>query len=95
MDRCRICDEVLMSTIIWNSPFRDKLYCKEFIDGHFINTASMRYIDWNNSGSKKHPRTFTIEDFDLLKNVPHLWARKFDENVDRKIIDAVAEYVKS
>lgn len=94
-DRCRICDEFLMSTIIWNSPFRDKLYCKEFIDGHYINTASMRYIDWNRSGSNRHPGTFTIEDFDLLKSIPHLWARKFDEKVDRKIIDAIANYVKS
>lgn len=90
---CRICDEFLMSTIIWNSPFREKLYCKDFVDGHTINMSNLRYIDWNRGGSQRHPGTFTIEDFEMLKNVPHLWARKFDENVDKDIIDAIAEYV--
>ena len=91
---CRICDEFLMSTIIWNSPFREKLYCKDFIDGHYISMSNLRYIDWNRRGSKRHPGTFTIEDLDTLKEVPHLWARKFDENVDKDIIDAIAEYAR-
>lgn len=94
-DGCRICDEFLMSTIIWNSEFRDRLYCKEFVDGHTINTSNMRYIDWNRGGSQRHPGIFTIADLDILRNIPHLWARKFDENVDRAIIDAIEEYVKS
>lgn len=91
---CRICDEFLMSTIIWNSPFRDKLYCKDFVDGHTINMSNLRYIDWNRGGSQRHPGTFTIEDLEMLKSIPHLWARKFDENVDKDIIDAIAEYVR-
>lgn len=85
----RICDEFLISTLLWNSPFRDRLYFKECQNGQIINTSTMRYIDWTRGKSVRHPGVFTIDDLDLLKGVPHLWARKFDEKVDSSIIDAI------
>lgn len=42
-------------------------------------------IDWK--GQNRHPKTFTINDYDELHNSKYLMARKFDENVDNEIIE--------
>lgn len=84
-----IVDEVFLATLVWNSEFRDRLYDDtqyvENVDVH--STAHMRFIDWTRGASIRHPWTFTIDDWDLLRSVPHMWARKFDERVDAQIID--------
>lgn len=84
-------DEVFMPTLLWNSPFKDRLYDPvEHPDNK--DTAAMgnmRFIDWTRGPSIRHPWTFTKDDLELLRSVPQLWARKFDERVDTEIIDAV------
>ena len=88
------CDELFLSTVVWNSPFREKLY----VPGESAHTESnlsfMRYIDWTRPGCVRHPWTFRKGDFNKLMNVPHLWARKFDEKVDDEIIDLVYNEIK-
>ncbi len=76
-------DEIFLGTVIYNSPFWDEVYNKEFSwDGH------MRYIDRiRNIGASPH--TFTMEDRELLDSSEMLYARKFDENTDREIIDYI------
>ena len=73
-----LCDEIFIATLVWNSPFREKAV-----------KGSLRLIDWDRGGSIRHPWTFRSEDLEMLMNAPHLWARKFDETVDSKIIDMI------
>jgi hypothetical protein len=47
----------------------------------------IRYIDWRAGGM--HPRTFKSQDFEELRDSKYFIARKFDEDLDRNIIDAV------
>ena len=48
----------------------------------------MRYIDRiRNEGASPH--TITMDDYDTLMNCPFLFARKFDLNKDREIIDKI------
>lgn len=83
------CDEIFMATIVWNSPFREKLYVKEETEEHIVNESNMRFIDWTRGESIRHPWTFRMSDWDMLMSVPHFWARKFDEAVDSGIIDRI------
>ncbi len=71
-----LCDEIFLATLVWNSPFREKVY-----------PGDMRFIDW--SGNGRHPRTFRMEDWDRLMSSPQFWARKFDESIDSGIIDRI------
>jgi len=50
---------------------------------------SLRLIDWN----RGEPYTFRKEDFDQLINSSKLFARKFDINYDKDIVDKISEYV--
>lgn len=89
LTRHTVCaDEMFLGTVIRNSPFWDKVYNKEpSWDGH------MRFIDRiNNVGSSPH--TFTVEDKEKLCNSEMLFARKFDETVDRDIISFIYESYK-
>jgi len=45
----------------------------------------LRYIDWDRGS----PYTFTIEDFNVLIDSNKLWARKFSELKDEKIVNSI------
>lgn len=66
-------DESYFQTILMNSKFRDTL------SNHLV------YIDW--SARLGSPKTFTVNDYDTLKESPCLFARKFDMNVDKVILE--------
>lgn len=83
-----ICDEIFIPTLLWKSPFKDNLFNPSTAGGEGY-TPSMRFIDWSRGPSRRHPWTFTSDDFEMLKNTPCLWARKFDENTDSAVIDRV------
>lgn len=86
------CDEIFLATSVWHSPFRDNLYVQEKVKVQSdIDNSNMRFIDWTRGESVRHPWTFRAGDKALLESVPHFWARKFDENVDSEIIDAVEQ----
>ncbi len=90
LTRYTVCaDEMFLGTVIFNSPFASQVYVPEpSWDGH------MRYIDRiNNVGSSPH--TLIMEDKDILDNTDMLFARKFDENVDKDIIDYTFEKYNS
>lgn len=74
-------DEIFLQTILLNSEFVNSV----------INN-NMRLIDWYR-GINSSPYTFKKEDYDELVNSDFLFARKFDENVDRKIVDLIYNYV--
>lgn len=71
-------DEFLITTIIMNSPFRDKV----------IND-NLRHIDW--SSGDAHPKIFAKNDWNDLIRTNKYFARKFDIHVDIEILDLIDE----
>ncbi len=82
------CDEVFIQTFIVNKKnIMKRLYIKEFGDNY---KSIMRNIDWN----RGKPYVWRNSDFDELINSDYLFARKFDEKIDKKIIDNIYGYLK-
>jgi hypothetical protein len=78
---CWGADEFIFSTILYNSPFRERI-----ID-------NLVYVDW--SGPKTgHPKILKAEDFDRLTHSPKLFARKFDMDEDSLIFSLLEEWLK-
>ena len=78
-------DEIFIQTLVHNSEyFRQKLY-HPYYDNSDI--ANQRLIDWN----RGKPYVFKKQDLDELKNSPYLFARKFDSEIDKEIIDLIIE----
>ena len=93
--RTSTCDEIFLPTLVCNSPFRDRLFVAEPVKNQKeVNRANMRFIDWTRGESIRHPWVFRADDLDLLQGVEHMWARKFDENVDGEIIDILYKNLK-
>lgn len=80
-------DEVFVQTALVNSPFADDIYMKNCGNNHL---ACARLIDWQ----RGNPYVFKMQDFDLIKNSPAMFARKFDMDVDSEIIDKVLQSIK-
>ena len=89
--RTNTCDEIFLATLVWDSPFRERLFVKEPVEEHIVNESNMRFIDWTRGESIRHPWTFRNYDWDLLMSVPHFWARKFDESIDNEIITRICK----
>ena len=70
-----------MQTILLNSQFKNSV----------INN-NVRLIDFDR-GKNSSPYTFKKDDYDELVNSNFLFARKFDENVDKKVVDLIYNYV--
>lgn len=89
------CDEIFLPTLVAASPFADKLFVKEPVGNQKeFNLSNMRFIDWTRGESIRHPWVFRTEDLSLLESVDHLWARKFDEEIDPEIIDILYKKLK-
>ena len=61
-------DEMFLHTIVWNSPFRTRLF-----DTQDAQRGSMRAIDWE----RGNPYVWQKKDTDYLLHSPYLFARKF------------------
>lgn len=89
------CDEIFLPTLVAASPFADKLFVATPVRNQKqVNLANMRFIDWSRGESIRHPWVFRSSDMNLLESVSHLWARKFDEEVDGEIIDLLYNRLK-
>ena len=87
------CDEVFIPTLLYRSPYAENLYSQQDDAGYRI--GNMRFIDWSRGTSVRHPYTFTIEDFPLLCQVPHMFARKFNIEQQGDLVAKLAEYVSA
>lgn len=77
-----IADESFFQTVLMNTSF----------DGILVNDDK-RAIIWIPDGDiKLRPKTFTKTDFEFLKTGSNLFARKFDDNVDDKIINSMTTH---
>lgn len=52
-----------------------------------IASEDIRYIIWREG--EIHPKVFRENDFESIMSSPALFARKFDDNIDMKIIDLI------
>ena len=76
-------DEMVIGTVIANSKFWEHVYEPyRSVGGH------MRLID-RERAEKASPHTFTMRDWDMIEECPYFWARKFDLNRDREVIEKV------
>ena len=75
-------DEFLWQTIVMDSPFRENLYIAGFENNY---DACLRYIDWNRGA----PYVFRSGDFDELMTSICMFARKFDDHIDKEIIEMI------
>lgn len=75
-------DETFIQTIIVNSKFSENLFMPDCNNDHF---ACARLIDWE----RGNPYVWKMEDYDLIKSSACMFARKFDENVDKEIVKAL------
>ena len=72
----RCADEIILQTILLNSPFRDRV----------INSV-LCFIDWQTG--PEYPRTFTVDDLGRLTDSGEFFARKFDAEKDNEVIKQV------
>lgn len=78
-------DESFFQTVLMNSSF----------DGEIVNDDK-RAIIWIPDGDiKLRPKTFTLTDESFLLEGDHLFARKFDDNVDDDILDTIELRLRS
>lgn len=78
--------ELLVQTILYNSPFRKNIYR--------INNdrmAALREIDWTRGA----PYVWRRDDYEYLINSECMFARKFDEQVDKEIITKIVTYLQN
>jgi len=79
--------EFFAQTILFNSHFRNSIYCIEN-----ENIGCQRYIDWKYGAPLF---TFTFTDIKLLMKSELMFARKFHESIDKKVIDSIYNKLKS
>jgi hypothetical protein len=82
--------EHFLQTLVFSSPFYDRVYSRTEDD----RGAIMRLIDWQR-GSNGSPYVFREADFESIMSSGMLFARKFDANVDRAVIDRVYDAVSA
>jgi hypothetical protein len=56
-----------------------------------VENYDLRWVNWGNSSG---PYNFKINDYDKLIKSDCLFARKFDETIDNKIINLIYEYIE-
>ena len=74
-------DEFLMATLAYNSQYYERIYQRKNETGY----GSMRFINFV-SGK---PYIFRNSDFNKLMSSSCIFARKFDETVDKEIIEKI------
>ena len=84
-------DEAFVQSIVAVSPFASRLYGRDKIDDY---RSCMRLIEWSRPGAQPgSPYVFRMSDAAQLKSSDRMFARKFDESIDRDIVDYVVALV--
>lgn len=79
-------DEIFLQTILMNSEFSKNIHRTDD-----LSKLNSRCVDW----SRGNPYTFGMEDFDFLMNSECMFARKFDEEMDSKIVNEIYSIAKA
>jgi hypothetical protein len=78
-ERVLIPDELFFQTLIMNSPLRET-----------VVNDNLRYLDWSREPA---PAVLGVADLDRLLGSRKLFGRKFDETVDRAVLDRLDEAI--
>ena len=78
--RVFIPDELFFQTILVNSELRNR-----------IVNDDLRYMRWTATGSG--PEVLRVDDFDRLRDTESLFARKFDQGVDGRVLELIEEHL--
>lgn len=70
-------DELFFQTLVCNSPFKEE-----------VSGFNLRYIDWANPNPTP-PKVLMTEDFESLKNSDCLFARKFDPDRSKELLNLI------
>lgn len=85
----RSSDEFFMQTLAWNnSCFRARIYRPIEDDSY---EGCLRFIDWK----RGNPYVFRSSDYGELISSGMIFARKFDESIDKDILDMLEKYVNN
>ncbi|MBE6051518.1 MAG: glycosyl transferase [Clostridium sp.] len=82
----RSADEFFVQTLVYNSSFRNRIYHFKQDDSY---ESCLRVIDWK----RGTPYIFTCKDIDELKSSKMIFARKFDYNVDKKVLIDLRDWI--
>lgn len=80
-------DEIFLQTLLFNSHFKNNIYLKK---PQKITDGCLREIDWK----RGNPYVYRETDFYDLVETTNLFARKFDIDVDKRIIDKIYSHIK-
>ena len=69
-----VSDELFFQTVLMNSPWRGA-----------IADRPMCYTSW--SGNARSPKVLDQQDLEALAQAPHYFARKFDADIDSRVLD--------
>lgn len=85
-------DELIFATLYMLNPDVKRRYISPYKHELFDNERMdvVRAIDWQ----RGCPYIYRLEDYQMLKESNCLFARKFDENVDKEIIDKLVADVR-
>lgn len=73
----------------------DEVYKQTFLPSDELKICNndLRLVDWSRSPNGKNPHIFTIDDWDMLLNSDKMFARKFDVNADKSVVDKLFAYI--
>lgn len=74
-------------TIVPEESYYQTIFCNA--GALKVSCNHWRYVDWSESKSSGHPKLLSIEDLPRLYESPAHFARKFDADVDSKVLDAL------
>lgn len=76
--RSHCCDEVFLQTILYNSPFKEKIFSVSSDESALHN---LRSVDWARGDRKLGaPYTYTVSDYEELVNSQNLFCRKITDS---------------
>ena len=83
-------DELFLQTVARNSAFAEKI-CNP---NTMPEVPDTRYIDWKR-GNNNNPYIFRLDDFEELKKSSAIFARKFDWNIDKNIVEKICNEINN
>lgn len=85
-------DELFIQSLVHNnSRFRRRLFNQEYDDSC---TGNMRLIDMKGRGANGNPYTWRFSDRQEIFESKCLFSRKFNEQLDSQIIDAICSHIQ-
>jgi hypothetical protein len=83
-------DELFIQHMLLISPFKNERFVSDHIIDNSHDYDILRYIDWK----RGNPYVFTKEDLPVLLSSECFFARKFDLNQDKEILELLLSHIK-